>query len=89
MLDPSPELEALAEAFVDEAMAGFVVGVPARVRDEMRAAMVDELLFTPEGRRRLFLALNQTDTSGEVDTLAAELAADREAASRKQGAGGR
>lgn len=77
MLDPTPELEALAEAFVDEAMAGFVAGVPLRVREAMREAMVAELLFTPEGRRRLHLALHETVKSGEMDTLAAQVAADR------------
>jgi hypothetical protein len=68
MTPPTPEEAALADELVQQATAHLAGAVPPIVLDAIRANLLDELLVTPEGRRRLrSLARDRSvDASGSV-----------------------
>jgi len=82
MTPPTPEESALADELVDQATADLAGSVPPIVLDAIRANLLDELLVTADGRRRLrALARDRSvDESGSV-------ARDEGAAPEKTGTG--
>jgi hypothetical protein len=74
MMEPlTPEDEALAEAMVDEATAGFDRLLPPAAFARLREFLLNELLCSHDGRRRLRAARRdpEVDASGEVSRLPA------------------
>ncbi|NUP14286.1 MAG: hypothetical protein HOW73_50280 [Polyangiaceae bacterium] len=67
MLPPTDVERALAASLVDEALKDFERTVPKRTLTKVREHMIDELLCTPYGRRRLepFLERKAPDHSEE------------------------
>lgn len=58
----TPEDEAFAERLVDEALEPYK-SLPQHVRDDIKEYLVDELLATEDGRRRLRLARPHAPTN--------------------------
>ena len=83
MLLPSPEDEALARDLVAEATAELDRLVPLRVREAIRQSLLDDLLLTEAGLRKLRrLRAADVNQSGEVDRLLGD-----EEPTKKEGAG--
>ncbi len=83
MLLPTPEDEALARDLVAEATADLDRLVPVRVREAIRQSLLDDLLLTEAGLRKLRrLRASDANQSGEVERLLGD-----EAPAKKEEAG--
>jgi hypothetical protein len=78
-MQPTPEDEALAEALVAEATVGLDAITPVRVRQAIRQSLLDDLLLTQAGLRKLRrIRASETMQSGEVESTIAAARAEVE-----------
>lgn len=82
-MQPTPEDEALAVALVAEATQGLDPITPVRVRQAIRQSLLDDLLLTRAGLRKLRRIRASEMQSGEVESTIA--AARAELDKRKSG----
>ncbi|NUO50286.1 MAG: hypothetical protein HOV80_15635 [Polyangiaceae bacterium] len=76
-MHPTPEDEALAEALVAEATAGLDAITPVRVRQAIRQSLLQDLLLTQAGLRKLRrIRASETMQSGEVESTIAAARAE-------------